>query len=421
MLLAALAFVLAPLMRTRSPAAAGPSGSGSNLAVFRSQKREIEEDFTRGALTASERDQALAELSRRLLDEVPAEAGAAQAASVEPPRPWALAVALGILIPLVAAATYAALGTPRALEAGALAAQAPEGADAVAGQAPMSDKQILAMVDALAQKMQQNPDDPKGWILLARSQNALGRYPEAAAAFERAVKLVPNDAQLFADYADALLMAQEGRFDAKSVGIIRQALKLDGNNLKALALMATAELRAGNRQASLQYWGKMKTLVLKGSDDDRQIDNIIAEIQGTSARAASAPTAPPAASATEWRAASGVSITGQVALAPGMAERLAPGDTLFVLARAKEGPRMPLAVMRIPAPKASEFPQRFELNDAMAMAPGMNLSAFPEVVIEARISKSGNAQLQPGDVSGLSGAVKPGATGVVVTLSKVAP
>ena len=82
---------------------------------------------------------------------------------------------------------------------------------------------------------------------------------------------------------------------------------------------------------------------------------------------------------------------------------------------------MPLAVMRVTAPAANGFPLPFELNDAMAMAPGMNLSKFPEVVIEARISKSGNAQLQPGDLAGMTQVIKTGATGVLVTIGKVAP
>ena len=312
----------------------------------------------------------------------------------------------------------------------------------------MSDKQILAMVDKLAEKMAQNPGDPKGWILLARSQNALGRHADAAAAYARATALLPKDAQLFADYADATVMVQQGRFEGKPQALIKTALKLDPNNLKALALAGTAELRLGNRAGSLVYWNKLQGLVVKGSDDEKQVQAIIAEVESgrvplapvaspvanaapppTAALATPAPAstasappqaiAPPTAPATT--ATTGASVTGKVMLAPDVAAKLSAGDTLFVFARAKEGPRMPLAVMRIPAPKANEFPVAFNLTDAMAMAPGMNLSSFPQVVIEARISKSGNAQLQPGDISGISDAVKTSARDVMVTLSKVAP
>ena len=126
-------------------------------------------------------------------------------------------------------------------------------------------------------------------------------------------------------------------------------------------------------------------------------------------------------STVESAAKPGVKISGKVVIAPDIIGKLVAGDTLFVFARAKEGPRMPLAVMRVAAPKASGFPLPFELTEAMAMAPGMTLSAFTEVVIEARISKSCNAQLQAGDLSGISQVVKPGATGITVTIGKVTP
>ena len=276
--------------------------------------------------------------------------------------------------------------------------------------------------------MQQNPNDPRGWILLARSQNALGRYIEASAAFERAAALTPNDAQLLADFADVAVMTQQGRFEGKPYALIKQALQIEPNNMKALALAGTAEMRMGNRAASLKHWEKLKTLVPKDSADYREVEAIIAEVKtakgAVPAAIVAAPSAPAVATskpAVENPAKSAVKVTGKVVIAANVAAKLAPGDTLFVFARAKEGPRIPLAVMRSPAPKADGFPVAFELTDAMAMAPGMALSSFSEVVIEARISKSGNAQLQSGDLSGITDVVKPGASGVTVTIGKVAP
>ena len=446
MLLVALSFVLVPLVRARNAGNGDLSASVSNVAVFRSQKREIDDDFARGAITTEERDFALNELSRRLVDEVPDAVPVVSTQTAA--RPWWLVALFAVLFPVAAALLYMSTGSLKALEPGATIAQASSATAATpgaeAGDAPqMSDKQILAMVDKLAEKMAQNPGDPKGWILLARSQNALGRHAEAAAAYARATALLPKDAQLFADYADATVMVQQGRFEGKPQALIKTALKLDPNNLKALALAGTAELRLGNRAGSLVYWNKLKGLVVKGSDDEKQVQAIIAEVESGRvplapvaspvANAAPPPTAPlatpapasalnpPPPTATATTATTGASVTGKVMLAPDVASKLAAGDTLFVFARAKEGPRMPLAVMRIPAPKANEFPVAFNLTDAMAMAPGMSLSSFPQVVIEARISKSGNAQLQPGDISGISDAVKTSARDVMVTLSKVAP
>lgn len=430
MLLVALAFVLVPLLR-RAPRVAEDGDAGvldstSNIAVFRSAKREIEDEFSRGVISADERDAALNELSQRLVDEVPETASEndARAPTTAPRASWWLIGMLGALLPVAAFSIYAALGAPKALNGVATAsAPTPEPAD----KSPMSDKQIVAMVDTLAEKMKQNPGDPKGWVLLARSQGALGRFPEALAAYERATQLLPNDAQLLADYADTAVMAQEGRFDGQPAVLIQRALKLDPANLKVLALAATADMRAGRRTEAAVKWKKLKSLVAKDSDDSRQIDAIIAEVEGGRSVAPPistvAPTIPPPPSAGSNSAANAAAmkVTGKVMLAPELAAKIAPGDTLFVFARAKQGSRMPLAILRIPAPSADKFPHAFELTDAMAMAPGMNLSSVAEVVIEARISKSGNAQLQPGDISGVSAPVKPGAANVNVTLATVTP
>ena len=430
MLLVALAFVVVPLLRER-PSAEPVSDMASNVAIYKSQRRELDDELARGAISEAEHGAAVGELSARVVDEVPEQGSADLLEQTKPP--WRLITLLAVAIPIAAVLLYGTLGVPRAIDM----ARAPPSSDGVPAahsaanpgeEPPMSDKQILAMVDSLAQKMQQNPDDPRGWILLARSQNALGRYTEASASFERATALMPNDAQLLADFADVAVMAQQGRFEGKPYALIKQALQIEPNNMKALALAGTAEMRMGNRAASLKHWEKLKTLVPKDSADYREVEAIIAEVKTTKADVPAAIVPPPSAPAVatnkapvESPAKSAVKVTGKVVIAANVAAKLAPGDTLFVFARAKEGPRIPLAVMRTPAPKAGAFPVAFELTDAMAMAPGMALSSFSEVVIEARISKSGNAQLQSGDLSGVTDVVKPGASGITVTIGKVAP
>ncbi len=441
MLLGALAFVVVPLMRTHAHAEP-VSDAGSNVAIYKSQRRELDEELARGAINDAEHDAALGELSTRVVDEVPVQPPLSVHIVAPRARPWWLVVVFAVAMPLGAFLLYNKIGAPQVIEMTGVArgqATAPSGmpteqAGAPNGaEPPMSDKQILAMVDTLAQKMQQNPGDPRGWILLARSQNALGRFTEATAAFERAVTLTPNDPQLLADYADASVMAQQGRFEGKPYALIKQSLKIDPNGMKALALAGTAELRMGNRAASLVHWEKLKTLVPKDSADYREVESIIAEVKAskpdgnpgapvaTAPPSASPPAAPAMQAAAGNAAKTGATVTGKVVVAPDVAAKVAPGDTLFVFARAKEGPRMPLAVLRVPAPKPGAFPFTFELSDAMAMAPGLSLSSFAEVVIEARISKSGNAQLQSGDLSGITGVVKPGASGITVTIGKVAP
>lgn len=447
MLIGALAFVLVPLLRSRSARADGSAkiltDNASNVAIFRAQKAEIEQDFAGALISADERDQALQELSVRVASEVKGDAASVSvvpvASNVISRGVWIFATIAVIGIPMSAVLLYATLGSPQLITGVAAVARAPVAAngqantsaappDAANVSPEVSDKQILAMVDSLAEKMQQNPSDPKGWILLARSQNALGRYADAAKSYERATALLPNDAQVLADYADAAAMIQDGRFDGKPLTLIKQALQADPNNMKALALAGTAEMRLGNKVQSLKHWEKLKTLVAKDSDDARELDSIIAEVNGTSdgkpilqpaQLAQSAPA--PAKSASGPAAVTGPSkaTSGSVTISPELATKIASGDTLFVFARAVNGPKMPLAIVRVAAPKT--WPFQFSLDDSMAMAPGMNLSAFPEVTIEARISKSGNAQPQSGDLVGQSAPLKPGATNIGVAISRLLP
>jgi cytochrome c-type biogenesis protein CcmH len=440
MALGALAFVVLPLLLARAKSEP-VSDAGSNVAIFKSQRRELDDELNRGAINEAEHSAALSELSSRVADEVPAQQAVSSGIATLIKRPWWLVAGCAIAMPLFAFLLYGKIGTPQAIDMTAATPAHGAASGGMPGEqmgtggsdSPIPDKQIMAMVDTLAQKMAQNPGDPKGWILLARSQNALGRFAEASAAFERAVALTPKDAQLLADYADATVMAQDGRFEGKPYALIKQSLKIDPNGMKALALAGTAELRMGNRAASLVHWEKLKTLVAKDSPDYREVESIIEEVKTGKAPdspappVAAMPTPAPAAAAPAMQAAngaaakSGVKVTGKVVLAPAIAAKLADGGTLFVFARAKEGPRMPLAVLRIPAPKVNAFPFAFELTEAMAMAPGMSLSSFPEVVIEARISRSGNAPIQSGDLFGINDSVKPGASGITVTIGKVAP
>ena len=424
MLLVALGFVCWPLLR-RTTSTNSPSTEASNLEAFRVQRREVENDFARGLISAAEREAVIEELSSRLANEMEADAKHQQGRAVSgenaPKRPWILAIALSVVVVGMSGFGYVMLGAHDARHVAAVAAQsAAANADP---NAPMSEKQVLALVESLAKKMEANPDDPKGWILLARSQNALGQWGAAAKAFERAVALVPNDAQLLADYADVQTMVQEGNFAGKPMELTQRALKVDPKNMKALALAGTAEMRAGNKAQSLKYWERLLAVLPKESDDAAQVASIIKEIKtgpvsGAPSAQATAPVAP-AEAAKQPAQPAGKVVAGEVTVAPALANKIAKGDTLFVFARAASGPKMPLAILRVPAP--TQWPFRFELSDAMAMAAGMNLSSFPEVVIDARISKAGTAALQPGDLQGVTAGIRPPANGLQVQIDKVAP
>ena len=406
----AVLFVVVPLLRAR--AASGPSEVEANLEVLQGQRREIEADIAAGALPADSRDEALAELvGRAATDLAPAPAAAAGAG-----KPWPAALAAGIAIPVLAFGLYFAIGSPNALDPLVLAA----------ASGKLEDKQIVEMVDSLAAKMKDRPDDATGWSLLARSLSSLGRFKESADAYERLAKLTPGDPQVLADYADILAMAQGKRLAGRPEALIRQALEIDPKHPKALALAASAAADAGDLPASLQYWQRLADSLPPDSEDGREVAQIIAQLRQQAESAgvklpqapmatAAAPKPAPAATAS---AAPIQSVSGSVAIAPAIAGKLSGAETVFILARAEGGPRTPLAVIRA---VARELPMKFALDDSQAMAPGVNISSASAVRIEARVSRTGSVIPQSGDLVGTSAPVKPGARDVKIVVDKVVP
>lgn len=409
-----LASLLWPLLRARHVAAA-PDADTAAIAVYRDQKQVLDAECADGVITPDERDAAVAELARRLGDEL-ALPTSATAGGRGQRRGWLVALALLLLIPSAAMVLYARLGNP---EAAAVVA-----ANDASNAHEMSESQIAAMVANLAQRLKAHPDEAEGWVLLARSYAALGRFPDAADAYAHADALVPDNPELLADYADALAMAQGKRLAGKPTEIVRRALTIDPQQKKALALAATAALEARDLDGALSYWRQLLAQFPQGSEDARQIDAIVAEIEsarrdpGVAGVTAKHPQRADQAVAAPPLAAGGAAIAGRIDITPALAAKVALTDTVFIFARAVDGPRMPLAVLRV---AARELPKDFRLDDSMSMAAGAKLSSAAAVIVEARISKSGNALPQPGDLSGKSALVRPGATGVKVTIDQVVP
>ena len=402
MTLAGLAFVLVPLLRRRP--AAGPEAAEVNLAVLRSQRRELEADIANGTLPREARDEAMAELVERARDDLaPA---AATPARITAKRPWITASVVGLALPALAFGLYLTIGTPAATDARALA-----------HANPADDAQIVGLVESLARKVHERPDDARGWALLARSMAAIGRFKESSEAYEHLVTLVPGDAQVLADYADALGMAQGRTLSGKPLELIKQALSVDPKNRKALALAGSAALDASDFGAAVGYFQRLAAEVPADSEDAKQLAAILEEARGK-ARAAGQATPAAAAPAPVNTASAGKTVTGAVRLAPAVAAKVSPSDTVFIFARAEGGAKVPLAVVRA---TARELPMHFALDDSMAMAPQFKLSSAQAVRVEARVSRSGNATPQAGDLIGSSDVVKPGARDVAIVIDKVVP
>jgi len=437
-----LAVLLWPLVRrTRTQA---PSEEAARAAVYRDQKRQLDEDLARGVLSGVDHAAAVGELAQRLGVEL-------DDAAVEAPHParerLGLVAALGVvaIIPAGAIVLYLVLGTPDALRPQAKAQPRP------------SDREIVAMVESLAAKMKADPSDPRGWRLLARSYAALGRYDDSSAAYAQAVQRGGEDADVLTDWAESMALARNRRVSGEPERLAARALALQPDHAKALALLATAAFERRDFDGSIALWQKLEATLPPGSEDVAQTQAAIAEIErirtatsagpkagpagSASASATQAPAGSPSTSATQAppmaapatqapaaaaapparasasSVAPGATIAGRVELAPAVAARTAPGDTLYVFARAAGG-RMPLAVLRVPA---GTWPHAFALDDSMSMTGGTKLSAAPSVTIEARVSRSGNATPQPGDVVSASVAAQPGARDVRIVLDRVLP
>jgi len=408
MTLVALSFILVPLLRPRAPR--GPSVEEANLDVLRGQRREIEADVANGVLPADARDEALADLMRRArVDLAPA---APMATGTR--RPWAAAIAAAIAVPVLAFGLYLAVGTPEAVD--------PARVGHAGGQ--LTDAQVVAMVETLARKVRERPDDVRGWTLLARSLSTMGRFEEAVAAYEHLASIAPDDPQVLADYADALGMQQGRSLAGRPTELVQRALAIDPAHPKSLALAGTAAFDAGDYPAAARYWSRLAAQMPEGSEDRGRVDAMLDEVR-TKAAAAGKPLAPGATAVAQAAApsdgkpaAAATSVSGSVSVAAALAAKVDRSAALFIFARAVNGSRMPLAVIRA---SAGELPRDFTLDDSLAMAPALRISGADAVRIEARISRSGTAQPQSGDLVGVSDVVKPGARGVKIVVDKVVP
>jgi cytochrome c-type biogenesis protein CcmH len=398
MTVGALAWLLPPLLRRRRQDA-GVARASSNLAVLRDQLAELDADLANGTLALDQHARARAELERRVLEEATGDPQVG--AGFTPGRRWS-ALVVGVLVPLFALLLYLQTGNPDALAPGD-----------THGDASVTPEQIEQMVTRLAARLEANPDDANGWKMLGRSSYALGRFGESVKAYARAAQLSSDDAGLYADYADALAMSQGRRIDDQVLVLINQALKINPDHLKALALAGSAAYDRQDYPAAVTYLERMQRQI----PPDTPVGRLIAErAEDARERAGGKIAAQPATPAAS--PAAGATIKGRVSLSAALAGKAAPTDTVFILARAPAGPRMPLAVLKR---QVKDLPLEFTLSDEQAMTPEMKLSKSTEVVVVARVSKSGNAIPQSGDLQGTTGKVKVGAAGVSVVIDAVVP
>ena len=413
--LALMVLALWPLVSTvwRAPSKPEqPPATQVNLALLREQRARLEAELADGSLSRDEYSQAQNELARRvLLESAPVERnGPAAPRSVS-------AVVLLLAVPVLAVGLYAYLGEPDAVRYEAELARS---------QGDVSNEDLDAMVRQMTQQLESKPPgqavDAPAWEMLARAHASRQRYADADKAYQRALELTPDNPNLLADRADLLSLLQGQSADGEPMRLVNRALALDPGHPKALALAGSAAYGRQDFVAAQAFWQRARQRAEPGSPFAQGLESsleaaragIASQPGGTARLAAQAlPKSDPVPVASGHPG-----VRGQITLSPGLQAKLAPGDTLFVFARAVQGPRMPLAVLRVPA---TVGPVAFALDDSQAMTPDHRISLHEQVVVEARISRAGQALPQSGDLQGSSGPVASNSAQLQINIDSVVP
>ena len=359
-----------------------------NATIYREELDKLEADRMAGTVDSYSYEQTHAEMRQRLFQDTDE---ADDFAVLGSPKKTIIGICLFVVI--LSAGFYFYLG-----DAAQIAQKSTE--------RPMTQESVEKMVDEFAAKMDKEPDNLKGWAMLARSYRILGRNTEAANAYARAGSFIDSDPQLLADYADVLAANANGNFAGKPQQLINKALAQDPNNLLALWLSGTAAFNVQNYKAAVQSWEKLAKQLPGESDEARAIAASIAEARSKGGLASvSAPVI------------SNQGVSGQVDIAPELKPKIKVGDVLMVIAR-KPGERMPVAVLKTPV---TAFPISFVLNDALAMSPSALISQIPEVSVEVRISKTGMAMPEAGDLISTPQTIKVGTTNARLIIGQIRP
>ncbi len=422
----ALVFVVPPLLR-QHVVAAGTGQDDLNLRLFREQLAELDADLAAGNLDQAQYAAARHDLERELLSDIDDEHKPGRSAS--PGGRWIAAV-LAVAVPAASIGLYLQLGETDIIPRLQTAADSGLGRGRVHSDTASELPPLDVLAERLAARMEQQPEDLEGWMMLGRTYFAVEQPDRALKAFERAYDLAPDNPEVLLAYAQGLASVDGGRLEGRPAKLIGRALERDPTNINARWLNGMVAYQGARYAEAAAAWESVLTHLDASGDEAKELQQFIAEARRRAGQGESSPTSDTADRLSE-SAATAASETGSSA--PPAADEGAPGprtgavtvsvgldeslwyeaaaeDALFVFAKAAEGPPMPLAVKRL---QVKDLPATITLDDSLAMTPNLRLSSFPRVVVGARISKSGLATPQSGDLEGQAGPVSPGDDQVV--------
>jgi len=408
-IVAVLALLLRPLLRQGATASAAPAAGQTNVQALRVELAEARRDHGLGLLS----DAALAEAERELEARVLAEAQAETV--VAAPRYKRTAIALGLSLPVLAIAGYAAVGTPVAVVPEIVR---PPQAVQAAGTPSVADQQMDELFRLAEERLKQQPDDVKGWTLLARAKASVGLFDGAIAAYEKAVALDPKDSELWSDFADAAAGKAQGNMEGKPVEYANKALALDGRNPKALLLRGTWEIQTNKLGAAEKSFTLARSLVEASSGFAQIADNALADIKSRRGGPTTAATASAGNNAAPAAAADAVVATVQLKLGADAqkAAQASPTAAVFVIVRAAgatAGP--PLAAKKV---ALADLGKPVQFTAADAMIGGAGLKAGADVTVQARLSLAGQPAPTAGDWQSARNGVKLPVAAVALTIEE---
>lgn len=407
LMMLSLAVLLPPLLAEVPLPTGDPDEALRRL--YQTQLAELKLERSGGRLSETDHAQAVEELQRRLLSEL----DRPRASVAWRQSPWlrrGSALLLAVLLPVAAFALYLQVGDPKA------AAQLAQEQPSAHGDG-VGDAQVQAMVDGLARRLEEQPQNLPGWVMLARSYETLELFDAAAQAYRRALQEARRSAmdeevqaRLWADLADALASAQGGDLDGEAGKAIKQALMLQPDQPKALALAGSAAARHGKLDEAQKNWQALLRQLEPGSDMALRVQDDLLKLEALASEDSSTSTARTAA-------VSKSRLSGELRWTVSKANPSEPAQLakaqVFVVARADGHPR-PVAVLRLPA---TSLPAHFTLGPENLLDPAVSLSSFPELRLQARLSLDGQAMPRAGDLYSQSFSVTPGSSNLLLELN----
>jgi cytochrome c-type biogenesis protein CcmH len=400
LILVSLVFVIIPVLR--QPSTQDSLGRDEqNIVIARDKKAILQQQLANDQMSQQEFDAAMTDLEVSLAIDLERQQSLQ---SNQNAGKWAIWV-FAALIPVLSIYMYWQLGEYRVIENPSLA-QARTKTDAQTAAHGQSGKKAPSMAE-LVQKvkdhLRENPDDARGWFMLGRTYLSLQQYPEAVAALQRSYDLSPEEPAVLLALADGLAMTQNGSMAGEAEHLVKLALKLVPENPTALWLAGLAAEQGGRNREAFDYWMSLLPLLDKDPQSTSEVKTLLTELKQKHPELpeldfpaqAAAPSPMSSDVNSNAVASTGTGVAVSVTLDPQFSSKVSANDLLFIYAKAASGPPMPLAAKRL---KVSDLPVKLTLSDADAMMPQMKLSSFDDVVIGARISRSGNPVAQAGDL-----------------------